>query len=101
MSTRALSPLIGFGQIRHTRLRPAANAFAYPGYFLRLPLRALAAQRQPAGWLTLNGRGVFAVNDADHGDGRPLLAWVDELLRSEGVRDVDGEIWLHTFPRVL
>jgi len=93
--------MIGFGQIRHTRLRPAANAFAYPGYFLRLPLRALAAQPQSAGWLTLNGRGVFAVNDGDHGDGRPLLAWVDDLLRSAGVRDADGEVWLHTFPRVL
>jgi DUF1365 family protein len=93
--------MIGFGQIRHTRLRPAANAFAYPGYFLRLPLRALAAQPQLAGWLTLNGRGVFAVNDRDHGDGRPLLAWIDDLLRSEGIRDADGEIWLHTFPRVL
>ncbi len=93
--------MIGFGHIRHTRLRPVGNAFAYPGYFLRLPLRALAAQPQLAGWLTLNGRGVFAVNDSDHGDGQPLLPWIDELLRSEGVHDADGEVWLHTFPRVL
>ena len=29
MNTPA-QPLIGFGQVRHTRLRPANHAFAYP-----------------------------------------------------------------------
>lgn len=97
----ATAPMIGFGQIRHTRLRPARNAFAYGGYFLRLPLRSLARDAGRSGWLRFNGRGLFAVNDADHGDGRPLLAWIEALLAAEGVRDADGEIWLHTFPRVL
>jgi DUF1365 family protein len=97
----ATAPMIGFGQIRHTRLRPARNAFAYAGYFLRLPLRALARGECAPDLLRFNARGVFAVNDADHGDGRPLLVWFDELLAAEGVRDADGEVWLHTFPRVL
>ena len=34
-------PLIGFGQVRHTRLRPQRHAFAYPTYFLMLPMRSL------------------------------------------------------------
>jgi hypothetical protein len=93
--------MIGFGQIRHERLRPVRNAFAYPGYFLRLPLRALASRPYAGRWLRFNARGVFAVNDRDHGDGRPLLAWIDDLLLSEGIRDATGEVWLHTFPRVL
>ena len=59
--------MIGFGQIRHVRLRPAHNAFAYPGYFVRLPLRALAARPEDAGWLGLNRRGLLTVNDRDHG----------------------------------
>ncbi len=25
--------LIGFGQVRHTRLKPVRNAFVYPTYF--------------------------------------------------------------------
>jgi DUF1365 family protein len=29
------------------------------------------------------------------------LAWFEKLLQDEGIRDADGEIWLHTFPRVL
>jgi uncharacterized protein len=93
--------MIGFGQIRHERLRPVRNTFTYPAYFLRLPLRSLVSRPYAGRWLRFNARGVFAVNDRDHGDGRPLLAWIDELLRSEDVRDATGEVWLHTFPRVL
>jgi uncharacterized protein len=93
--------MIGFGQIRHERLRPVRNAFAYPAYFLRLPLRSLATRPYAGRWLRFNRRGVFAVNDRDHGDGRPLLTWIDDLLRGEGICDATGEVWLHTFPRVL
>jgi DUF1365 family protein len=98
-TTSAPRPLIGFGQIRHARLRPARNAFNYRGYFLRLPLRALAAQRV-AGGLRFAG-GLLTVADADHGDGGPPAAWLDGLLAAEGILDADGELWLHTFPRVL
>ena len=101
MQSAPSAPMIGFGQIRHVRLRPARNAFTYPGYFLRLPLRTLARHRLASRVLRMNGRGIFAVNDRDHGDGRPLLAWIDDLLRSRGIGDADGEVWLHTFPRVL
>ncbi|MBP6647807.1 MAG: DUF1365 family protein, partial [Burkholderiaceae bacterium] len=34
-------PMIGFGQVRHARLRPQRHAFAYPTYFLMLPMRSL------------------------------------------------------------
>ena len=95
------SPLVGFGRIRHTRLRPVQHAFAYPGFFLRLPLRSLSTRPWTSLWLRFNKWGVFSVHDRDHGDGRPLLAWIDDLLRSEGIRDADGEVWLHTFPRVV
>jgi len=92
---------IGIGSVRHKRLRPAKNAFAYPAFFLRLPLRALSDSAWPWRWLRHNRRGLFAINDADHGDGRPLLEWIEDLLRRAGIGDADGEIWLHTFPRML
>jgi len=46
------------------------------------------------------------LHDVDHGDGRTLneggaLAWLDELLHSEGITDATGEVWLHCYPRVL
>ena len=96
----AAQPLIGIGEVRHRRLRPAANAFSYPTYFLLLPLRSLRAQ--PAAALARNRFGLLSFHDRDHGDGRAdALAWVDELLASEGVHDARGEVWLHTYPRVL
>ena len=94
-------PEIGFGQIRHVRLRVATHRFTYAAWFLRLPLRSLARQPAPFFWLKFNRRGILSVNDADHGDGQPLLDWFDALLRSQGVADADGEVWLHTFPRLF
>ncbi|RZJ15438.1 MAG: DUF1365 domain-containing protein [Acidovorax sp.] len=96
-------PMIGFGQVRHTRLRPQRHAFAYPTFFLMLPLTRLAAA---PGALAVNRRGLISFHDADHGDGRSAaeggaLAWVRELLRAEGIADADGEVWLHCYPRVL
>lgn len=93
-------PLIGFGQVRHTRLRPALNRFAYPTYFLMLPLRRLRAA--PHADLARNRFGLISFHDRDHGDGRAdSLAWLDELLLRDGVTDAHGEVWLHCYPRVL
>ena len=58
--------LIGFGQVRHTRLRPRRNAFAYTTYFLMLPLRTL--RTQGSGALARNRRAALAFFDRDHGD---------------------------------
>jgi hypothetical protein len=96
--------LIGFGQVRHRRLKPVANAFAYPTYFLLLPLRSL--QRHGDGALARNRRAALSSFDADHGDGRGpsaggALGWLDEVLQAQGIADADGEVWLHTYPRVL
>jgi DUF1365 family protein len=98
--------LIGFGQVRHTRLRPTRHAFVYPTYFLMLPMRSLQhAAPQPGMW-HINRPGLLSFFETDHGDGRSpeqggALAWLDELLAREGIHDATGEVWLHTYPRVL
>jgi DUF1365 family protein len=101
MSAQAL---IGFGQVRHTRLKPRRHAFDYPTYFLMLPMRSL--QRTPSAGLACNRRAALSFYDLDHGDGRGpaqggALAWLDELLQAEGISDATGEVWLHCYPRVL
>lgn len=97
MNERAL---IGFGAVRHVRHRPRRNAFAYPTWFLMLPMRALRAHGDGA--LVRNRRAALAFHDSDHGDGGPdALAWMEQLLRQHDIHDVDGEIWLHTYARVL
>ena len=99
-SAAPATALLGFGQVRHARLKPARNAFAYPTYFLMLPLRAIA--RHGSGALAHNRRALISFFDRDHGDGGGnALAWIEALLLREGVEDATGEIWLHTYPRVL
>jgi DUF1365 family protein len=105
--------LIGFGQVRHVRRRPALHAFHYGAYFLMLPMRSIQKQKDTKdeketgrNALPINRAGWLSFHDADHGDGRlpdqgGALAWLSELLDKEGIHDVEGEIWLQTFPRVL
>ena len=91
---------LGTGQVFHRRLRPREHAFAYPSYFLWLPMRALRGEACTA--LNRNGRGWLSFHDSDHGDaGTDALAWLEGLLASEGIADADGEVWLQTYPRVL
>lgn len=92
--------LIGFGQVWHRRLRPAAHEFSHATYFLMLPMRSL--RKRPDATLRRNRFGAISFFDRDHGDGGDdALAWLDALLASEGVGDAEGEVWLHTLPRVL
>ena len=93
-------PQLGVGQVRHTRLRPKHHAFAYPTFFLLLPMRSLRTGAPSD--LAHNRAGAISFWDSDHGDGRSdALAWLDELLAQEGITDADGEVWLHCYPRVL
>ena len=92
--------LIGVGEVRHTRVRPARNAFRYPTYFLMLPMRSL--RRAPSHALARNRFGLISFFDRDHGEGgEDSLAWLDALLARDGILDATGETWLHCYPRVL
>ena len=98
--------MLGFGRVRHTRLRPTRHAFDYPTYFLMLPMRSLKLESANDQAWRINQAGALSFFEVDHGDGRPpeqggALAWLDELLQREGIHDASGEVWLHTYPRVL
>ena len=100
----APTPLLGMGQVRHTRLRPSRHAFAYGTFFVLLPMRHLASHG--GGEFAINRAGLLSFHDTDHGDGRAAheggaTAWMDGVLHSHGITDADGELWLHTYPRVL
>ncbi|MBC7547566.1 MAG: DUF1365 domain-containing protein, partial [Polaromonas sp.] len=61
-----------------------------------------ALHRNGSGALAHNRRGFLSFFDQDHGEGGPnALPWLDALLQREGVEDAAGEVWLHTYPRVL
>jgi uncharacterized protein len=96
-----IPPQLLFGRVFHCRRRPVRHAFAYPVFFVRVPLSAMATA----------GRGIFSVDrpnllslhSRDHGprDGSSLEPWVRARLARAGVRNADGEIFLQAFPRVL
>lgn len=96
----AAQPHIGFGQVRHKRIKPVEHAFAYATYFLMLPMRSLTNKSSVV--LKHNRWGALSFYDKDHGDGRvDSLAWLDELLAAEGITDASGEVWLQCYPRVF
>lgn len=91
---------LGIGRVRHQRLRPVGHGFDYPTWFLLLPMRQLRSTPNPS--LRRNRGGWVSFHDADHGDGRTdCLDWLDEHLRAQGISDATGEVWLHTYPRML
>ena len=93
-------PQLLLGQVMHRRLRPVVNAFAYPVFFIQLPLSSLAAGSGPV--FSVDRFNLLSFFQRDHGarDGTPLLPWIHKLLRQRGLPD-DGEIVLQCFPRVL
>lgn len=99
-----LQARINFGVVRHQRIRPAKNAFGYGVFTVSIPMRARKAnpdllQRQG---LSDNRWGLCAFFDKDHGQGATdSLAWIEKILAENKIGNVDGEIWLQTFPRVL
>jgi len=96
-------PTIHFGKVIHHRFTPD-NQFEYPVFYLRIPMRSRRINPQ-----LLISKGIgdnrfswISFYDKDHGDGELIsLEWIEDLLKKSHRHDVDGEIWLHTFPRVL
>jgi len=92
---------IYFGGVMHARLRPRANRFRYPVFFLRVPLHRPESLRGP--FFSLDRWNLLSFHRRDYGprDGSALLPWIRDLLRREGLDRADGEVWLQTFPRVF
>jgi uncharacterized protein len=102
----------GFGVTRHKRLWPKENSFEVGSVFVRLPMRAIASQpasRLAGGLFGLNKTSPLGFADSDHFERNKThgsaLAALDKLLVAQGITSctgaLAGEVWLHTFPRVL
>lgn len=88
------------GDVMHERVRPSQNRFVYPVFCLRLNLARLNEIR--AFGFGINRLRPVSIFTADYGpkDGSSLEQWMRQLLAQHKI-EADGEIWLHTFPRVL
>lgn len=96
-------PSIHFGRVIHQRSTPK-NHFNYSVFYLRIPMRT---RRLEPHLLKRHGIGDnrfswISFFDKDHGAQEPdSLAWVEKIIGQSNLPPTDGEIWLHTFPRVL
>lgn len=91
---------IALGLIRHKRLKPASHHFSYSGLFVRLPM--VTGFKDEGFWFRRNRLALLSFFDCDHGNGAAeSLGWIQQVLATFKVMDADGEIWLHTFPRMF
>ena len=92
---------IFFSKIFHKRLRPKIHEFRYNNLYVSVPIRSYSRTENKGNvFFGLNRCSFLTVNDIDHGDGKPLIEWIENILLNFKLK-VDGEIWLSTFPKVL
>lgn len=90
---------IAFGKVMHRRHRPVENRFVYPVFFVLINLSEISSRNS---WLFgINKRRPVSVNYKDYGDGSNPELWIKKLLKDNSLPEMDGPIWLQTFPRVL
>ncbi len=82
----------------HRRLRPKVHAFRYRVFSLLLDLEE--GPRLGLALLGWNRAGLFSFRERDHGDGRDLKVWLDELLARHGIV-ADGAKRVLCYPRIL
>ena len=88
------------GWVMHRRLSPKHHRFKYRVFAMLLEVDELAALDRKLTLFKYNRWGLFSFQDRDHGDGRPLKHWLDELLTHHGI-DAKGAKRVLCYPRIL
>jgi hypothetical protein len=88
------------GHVVHRRLRPRAHSFRYRVFSLLVDLDELPLLDRKLKLFSWNRFGIFSFQDRDHGDGRPLSLWLDDLLEKAGIK-ADGARKVLCYPRIL
>jgi DUF1365 family protein len=85
------------GWVMHRRLRPRHHAFRYRVFSLLLDLDEVDSISRR---LRLFRWKILSFQARDHGDGRPLRAWLDASLAQEGIV-ADGPKRVLCYPRLF
>ena len=88
------------GFVMHRRLKPRRHRFRYRVFAMLLELDELPALDNKLKLFAHNRRGLFSFQDKDHGDGRDLRVWLDDLLMRKGVV-AKGARRVLCYPRIL
>ena len=84
----------------HRRITPRHHRFKYRVFAMLLELDELPALNRSLSLFKHNRRGLFSFQDRDHGDGRDLNVWLDDLLAQAGIA-ADGARRVLCYPRIL
>ena len=84
----------------HRRITPRHHRFTYRVFAMLLELDELPALDRSLSLFKHNRRGLFSFQDRDHGDGRPLHVWLDDLLAQAGIT-ADGARRVLCYPRIM
>jgi len=95
---RGLSSGIFEGVVAHRRLAPRQHAFRYRVFAMLLDLDELPGLGLR--FFQYNRWGLFSFQDKDHGDGRDLDAWLDDLLAQKSIV-AKGARRVLCYPRIL
>ena len=88
------------GWVMHRRLSPRHHRFKYRVFAMLLELDELASLDRKLALFKYNRWGLFSFQDRDHGDGRPLRAWLDDILAQNGI-EAGGARRVLCYPRIL
>jgi len=88
------------GWVMHRRLRPRHHRFKYRVFAMLLDLDELPALDRRLRLFGWNRAGLFSFHDRDHGDGRPLGEWLDDVLARAGCA-ANGPRRVLCYPRIL
>lgn len=88
------------GWVTHQRLRPRRHGFRYRVFSLLIDLEDLPDLDRSLSLFGWNRFGFFSFQDRDHGDGRALKVWLDDLLDKAGMT-ADGPRQVLCYPRIL
>ena len=88
------------GWVMHQRFRPRRHGFRYRVFSLLVDLEDLPRLDRGLSLFGWNRFGIFSFHDRDHGDGRPLNAWLDDLIAKAGIV-ADGARQVLCYPRIL
>jgi DUF1365 family protein len=84
----------------HRRITPRHHRFKYRVFAMLLELDELPALDRSLSLFKHNRRGLFSFQDRDHGDGRALNVWLDDLLAQAGIA-AGGARRVLCYPRIL
>lgn len=91
------------GHVVHVRTRPRQHKLRYSVFSLLIDLDEIDDLDRNLRWFGHNRRALYAVYDADHGDGHAgtLRHWVEGRLEAAGLDARGSKIRMLCYPRIL